>query len=543
MKKINKIYSVLALAATLGLTSCIDETFPQESAATAGQIGESTSALEGSLNGVPQQMTEAFLAYGARVNDNDIAYPGLMVAQSEMLGDLFPVSNQIGYDWFVTYNTPRVSWGPSSDNSYVPWFTLYKFIKSANDIIATADINSENPTIRAYAGMAYACRAFDYLMLTQFYEPVENKYTDVSAVKGLTVPIVTEATTPDDAKNNPRVTHEEMIAFIQGDLDKAIEGLKDYSQTNHQLPSLAVAYGIKAKAYMWDQDFANAAKYARMAIDESGATPMTEDEWTNPTTGFNTACDSWMWYITYSPENMTNLSNFIGMISNEADWSYGPLALISINRSLYDKIGSTDFRKHVFLDPDKYDYYNYQTCRDRDYITEELPAYASLKFRCKGGDYQNFKVGGAADVPVMRVEEMYFIEAIAKAEAESVDAGKTLLNTFMQTYRDPKFSAKSTDKRDFVLEALDQMRIEFWGEGNAFPLAKLFKVGAMQWYEGSNVTSDYLKVNCEGIKPNWNIMIPQSEIQTNAALDGKNNPDPTQTVQVPAPLGKYGDKK
>lgn len=542
MKKINKIYSVVALAATLGFTSCIEETIPLEGAATAEQIGQSATALEGSLNGIPQQMTQAWVAYGKRVQDADLGYPLLMAAQTELLGDMFTGAADIGYDWFLAYNTPMVAWGPTTDENYMPWFTLYKFIKSANNIISSADINSENPQIRAYAGVAYACRAFDYLMLTQFYEPVENKYTDVSAVKGLTVPIVTEATTPDDAKNNPRVSHDEMMAFIQSDLDKAEKALDGVAQNNHKFPTLAVVHGIRAKAFLWDKKFAEAATYARKAIEASNATPMNENEWTNPTTGFNSACSSWMWYVSYSPEKMRNLSNFIGMMSSEAQWSYGQLAKLVIDRSLYDKIGKTDFRKHVFLDPAKYDYYNYQTCINREYI-EELPAYTSLKFRCVNGDYSNYKVGGAADVPVMRVEEMYFIEAIAKAEAEGVVSGKALLNKFMQTYRDPKFAAKSTELRDFVIEALDQMRIEFWGEGNAFPLAKLYKVGTMQWYEGSNVSSPYFRINCEGIKPNWTFMIPQTEVQANVALEGKNNPDPTMSGDFPSPLGKYSDPK
>ncbi len=542
MKKINRIYSVLALACTLGLTSCIEETFPKSSSATADQIGKSATALEASLNGIPSQMSTGYLVYGEQEDETDMAYPQFMIAQTELLGDMYPGGSKIGYDWYVSYNTLSYSIGPNSVNAFLPWFTLYKFIKSANDIISTVDLETAGTQQKAYAAMAYACRAFDYYMLMTFYEPMENKYTDVSAVKGLTVPFILESTTPDEAKNNPRVPHDEMVAFILSDLDKAEANLKGFNSTNKQLPSLAVVYGIKAKVYMWDENYAKAVEYADKAIQESQAVPMSESEWTDPKSGFTKACNSWMWYISYSSENMGNLCNLTGWLSNEADWGYSTLTDPVIDKSLYDKIGSTDFRKHVFLDPEMYSYYNYQTSRDKDHI-ESLKPYSALKFRCANGDWENYKVGAAVDVPIMRVEEMYFIKAIAKAATEGVESAKAEFDTFMKTYRDPNYSAKSTEVRDFQIEVLNQMRIEFWGEGNAFPIAKRLKVGVMQNYAGTNCNFDVLKLNCEGIKPNWNFVIPTSEVQSNVALEGKNNPDPTKTVQCPSPEGQYGAKQ
>ncbi|WP_255461612.1 hypothetical protein [Bacteroides sp. CACC 737] len=77
---------------------------------------------------------------------------------------------------------------------------------------------------------------------------------------------------------------------------------------------------------MWDGQLDKAAEYARKAIDKSGATPMNEAQWHNPTTGFNTATSAWMWYLHPTASNMGNLANFIGHISNEADWGYASLS-------------------------------------------------------------------------------------------------------------------------------------------------------------------------------------------------------------------------
>ena len=541
MKTLNKIYTVMALSAALSLTSCIEETFPEGSTATAEQVGASATALEGSLNGIPAQMSLGYYVYEDQVHETDMAYPQFCIAQTEMLGDMYPLGSNSGYDWYRNYNTFSGNVGENSYFAYLPWFTLYRFVKAANDVISTIDFESESTSdqIKGMGGAAYAMRAFDYYMLSVFFEPVENIYTDVSKVKGLTVPIVSENTTTEQAKSNPRVTHDEMMAFIHSDLDKAEQYLANWSPKDGHLPNLAVVYGIRAKVYLWDEDYANAAKYARMAIETSGASPVTADQWEDPTSGFCVANQAWMWYVSYDAENMRNLANFTGWISGEADWGYSSLTRPSIDKSLYDKIGDSDFRKHTFLDPAKYDFYEYKTCRDRQYI-EDAPACLSLKFRCKGGDWENYATGGAVDVPIMRVEEMYLIEAEAKAAAGDLAGGVALLNNFMQTYRDPNYNCKATDNlRDFQLEVLTQMRIEFWGEGNAFPSAKRIKPGVMQNYEGTNAPANIFKINCAGIKPIWNLVIPISELKNNKALQGWNNPNPTQSVTGPSPLGEY----
>ena len=539
MKKFSKIYSVMALSAAFALTSCIDETVPEDGSATAEQIGASSAALEGALNGIPSQMAQGYYVYGNQTHETDMAYPQFMIACTEMLGDMYPLGSNSGYDWYRNYNTMS-SVGDNTYFSYLPWFTLYRFVKAANDVISTVNIEDESVSaqIKGMAGAAYAMRAFDYYMLTVLFEPVENIYTDVSKVKGLTVPIVTEETQGEAAKSNPRVPHAEMIEFILSDLDKAEALLKNWTPPTKLVPDLAVVYGIRAKVHLWDEDYANAAKYARMAIEAQNGKPMTADEWENPTSAFAVATSGWMWYIHYDAENMGNLCNFVGWMSGEADWGYSSLTFPSIDKSLYDKISDTDFRKHAWLDPAKFDYYEYKTVRDRAYI-EDAPAHLSLKFRCKEGNWEDYATGGAIDVPVMRVEEMYLIEAEAIGASQGVAQGVQKLNEFMNTYRDPAYKFNSSDLRTFQLEVLTQMRIEFWGEGNAFPSAKRLKPGVMQNYEGTNAPENIFKINCAGIKPIWNLVIPTFEINNNNALKDWNNPNPSQSVVGPSPVGEY----
>ena len=539
MKKNNifKLFAAAAVSAPM-LTGCIEETFPEGGSATSEQIGASASSLAASVNGIPSQMVQGYLVYkGEQVNETDLAYPSLMLDQANLLGDLVPV--EYGYNWWWSY-AANYNMGPSTYYSYLPWFTCYQFIKSANDVIAAVDINAEGLTdeMKGYAGIAYANRAFDYYMLMVLYEPMENIYTDCSKVLGLTVPIVTETTTNDIAQNNPRATRQELVDFILSDLDIAESCFENFTPSSKNFPSLPVVYGLKAKVYLWNEQYAEAADYARRAIDACGGQPMTEAEWLDPTTGFNTATSGWMWYLHPSPDNMGNLANFTGHIASEAGWGYSDLYEPMILSSLYDEIAYTDFRKQAFLDPDR-SLFNYQSVRGQDWL-DEKPDYLSLKFRCASGNTSDFTTGASVDIPIMRVEEMYFIEAEAIGASQGVAAGVAKLNSFMQGYRQPDYNFNTGDLRTFQLEVLKQMRIEFWGEGNAFPTAKRLKADVIQNYEGTNVPIEQYKINCKGGKPNWTLVIPQTEVDANVALQGNNNPDPTSAIPVrPTPIGEF----
>ncbi len=497
-----------------------------------------------SYDKMQEPLTKGYFVYGEQLIETDMGYPQFMIAATELLGDMYPLGTNSGYDWYRNYNTMD-KMGADSRIAHTQWYTLVNYIKMVNSVIGKVSVYDKSEfwddvDTKNKWGSMFALRALFYYMMTVFYEAVENPYTDCSKVKGLTVPIVTETTEASALNNNPRATHREMVDLILHDLDIAEEAITAGGVAGSYI-GIPVVYGLKARVYLWDEDYANAATYARKAIDAAtanGARPMTADEYENPASGFAKACPGWMWYAHYNAENMGNLCNFVGWMSGEADWGYGSLTRPSIDKSLYDRINKSDFRKHVFLDPAKYDFYEYKTSRDRSYI-ESAPACLALKFRCLNGDWERYTVGGASDVPIMRIEEMYLIEAEAIGASQGVAAGMAKLNEFMTTYRDPEYSYFTNNLREFQLEVLTQMRIEFWGEGIAFPSAKRLRAGVMQNYTGTNAPSNMFKINCEVIKPNWNFVIPTQAVEENSALIGMNNPDPSDAIKGPSPINEY----
>ena len=558
MKKIINSLLVAAVAVSV-LPGCIKETFPLEGSATAEQLAQSAVAMKGSVDGMVAQTYQRYYFFGSSNQlEYDISYSGILITWARMTNDLVNNSATIGYDWWCGY-AGAYGYVMNADNNRqrVPYMTFYKIIKSANDIIgplaALEELNAEQ---KKFLGIAYTYRALMYHDLYNAYLPAPNKYTDVSKVEGLTVPIIVSSAEEETPYKSARAPKEALSEFILADLDKAEELLEGYVPESGRYPGVPVVYGIKARMYMALKDYANAATYARKAIDASGKTPLTESEWTDPTRAFCDASgnNSWMWYYSIPAETMGNLCNPTGFLAGESDWGYNSLTKFAIHRWLYDRLNRSDFRKKSFIDPDRETYpASYYRWADqsgflKDYPFESLPDYFSIKIRCKEGNWTAYEVGGSVDWPIMRVEEMYLIEAEAVGMSQSESAGISKLEDFMKTYRDPEYSyaqAASTFSEGFVKnfqeEVLYQKRVEFLGEGVGFFDAKRIRPGMKTWYPGSNVIHDTMKYDVEEVSPYWNFVIPTQEVENNEYIvkeDGAvteiegvkttpNNPDPS----------------
>lgn len=559
----NIIKTLLVAAASVSLASgCIQETFPLEDAATSGQLAQSPAGMAASVDGLVAQAYQPYFFYGSSDQlEFDISYAGLLITYARMTNDIVNNSATIGYDWWTGYCGSYGSvMNKNNSRQIVPYMTLYKIIKSTNDIIGPlAALDELNADQKVYLGTAYVYRALMYHDIYNLYLPALNKYTDCTAVEGLTGPIIVSSAEEETGYKTARAPKEVMSAFVLSDLDKAETLLEGYVPATGRYPGTAVVYGLKARMYMAMEDYANAATYARKAIDASGKTPLDEDQWTDPATAFCDAAgnNSWMWYYNISANNMGNLCNPTGFLAGEADWGYNSLTQLAIHKWLYDRMNRSDIRKQSFIDPDRETYpASYYKWADQSgylkaYPFEDLPDYMSFKIRCKANDWQTYSIGGAVDWPMMRVEEMYLIEAEAVGMSQGEDAGVALLESFMKEYRDPNYSYAAAEKtfsegfvKNFQEEVLYQKRVEFWGEGVGFFDAKRIRPGMKTWYPGSNVIHDTMKYDVEEVSPYWNFVIPNNELENNeyiveedaavTEIDGvkttPNNPDPTNKI-------------
>ena len=521
---ITKIFAGMFCAATLfSATSCIDETFPTN-AATEDQLGSSAKATEALLWAMPAFLNDAETVAG---NHYEWGYGSQMHIRDVMTGDMTVVAT--GYDWYSSWGANK-NQGENSANTQYVWNYYWKFLQTANNLIAAVDPETATPAQLGMLGAAQAYRALAYLDMAQLYEFLPNEVTDTINASGnnilhLTVPIVREGMTEDEVRNNPRATREQMAAFILSDLDKAEENIKTLEITSKTIPHLDVVYGLKARYYMWLGDYENAKTYARLSIDNNTGHVMSQDECLNTTTGFNTA-SPWMWASTTQKEDAvvkTGILNWASWMSPEAQYGYNAAgATTMIDAAMYARISDTDFRKLMFKAPAGHALEAKVPYIDAEWGAE-LPEYAAIKFRPNEGNTQEYSVGSSTSYPLMRVEEMYFIEAEA-AEHVAPGEGVALLTDFMTTYRDAEYSLPIGV--DAIDEIVFQKRVELWGEGQSFYDYKRLNMSVTRGYEGSNVDAAR-QFNTNG-RPAWmNYCIVKTEKENNEALKGWENPDPT----------------
>jgi len=549
MKK-NKIvkFAAALLCAPVLLSSCIEETFPEGGNVTSGQISESPFAMEDIAASIPTILITNYLNMGDHF---DFGYPGIFGATDRMVGEVFPVSQNLPggnqyYDRWQAWLYPDM--GGLSATGWTDFFYLnyYQFIYSANEVISIA---SQSESGGVALGIAKAFRAMCYLDMARMYDPLPAKAPDrpsyeseLEAVKGLTVPIVREGATLEQLENNPRATREEMFNFILSDLTDAESLLADYQPASKTMPSQAVVYGLLARTYLWlggfeetyegfvtgTEAYKKAAEYARKAINASGCTIMTESQWLDPKTGFNTVNSSWMWAMIQTTDTvLNNLLSWAAHMSLEAVYGYGYGAQPGISVFSYERISDTDFRKKSYVTADR----SYAAAQPYMSLTEEefktVAPYASYKFHTAGGEKSNFTIANVVDIPMMRVEEMYLIEAEATAHYDEATA-RTLLTSFM-AHRDPNYRIPAATT-DLVEEIIFQKRIEFWGEGIIYYDMKRLNMSMHNADTGTNAPSGAI-ISTDGRAPWWNCVIPLGAVQQNIALTNMNNPDPTGTVR------------
>ena len=273
MKKINKsIYGVLIAGLTLSaMTSCIDEAEPRSGSVTQKMLEESASATAAAVNGLPVYGKSIWRERGAHWS---YGISAIMRIRDVMADDYVVVDHD--YNQFRLW-AETSALGPSYLIGQFVYSYYYNSVLASNLVIGAVNPDKATKEQLGNLGLGYAYRAANYLDMARMYEflptDVDPACTNEQGynVKNLTCPIVTDTLGEKASRNNPRATHEEMFKFIESDLNNAEKYIVNLtSNKNNTLPDLAVVYGLKARLYMWNEDYAKAKEYARKAIDTYG---------------------------------------------------------------------------------------------------------------------------------------------------------------------------------------------------------------------------------------------------------------------------------
>ncbi|MDE6134757.1 MAG: RagB/SusD family nutrient uptake outer membrane protein [Muribaculaceae bacterium] len=519
------------------LTGCMEETFPT-SYVSQEQVVQSPKAASSYAMGMPGILTQLFFVTSDW--DWDCGNPALMHIRDIMTGDMPIVYS--GYDHFTAYEQ-NMAMGENYAVVQTVWNTFTQMIQTANLTLGAIDPETEVAINRYYYGAALTYRAMWYLDMAAWYEFLPNdtfsKNRYGNDVTGLTVPIVTENMGEEEARENPRAPHDRMFEFIIDDLTKAESYITAAERPAKTMPDLACVYGMKARAYMWNEDYAKAKEYAEKAIAAHKGSPTTRAQWLDLQTGFNTlATPSWMWGAEYTSDMpaviQASILTWTGWSCNEFNGYAGAGPRLMIDANLYSKIDDNDFRKLTFVAPTGSALAGQENYVNKAYTNTwpygPLETYASLKFKPGQGNMENAVPGAVTAYPVMRVEEMYLIQAEAAAHISAAE-GKNLLESFMKSYRYDTYTCKASDTQGVVDECFLQKRIELYGEGRILYDYKRLNKPVIRHYNGSNWNSE-TQFNTE-TRPAWmNFVITRGEGLNNTAVTEFNNPDTSQCYPV-----------
>lgn len=533
-----KIIAALLLGSVsaLSFTSCIDEVQPNGGTITTDQLQSSPAAGLATITAIP-----SMILYCGVDNWNkhcDIGIPGMMIIRDRMTGDMTINPNGTNYDQFGYYAQGMIDAG-----YWMPQIITYyygKLILTCNNAAKAFPETVEDDASKGSRAVALAYRAYAYLDVARWFEylPVEgqeSKSQEGNDILNLTYPIVTENTTLEESRNNPRAPRAKMAEFILSDLDYAEEniGLRPEDLQTQSYPDLGVVYGLKARLYMWIEDYENAKKYADLAIAESGKTPLTKEQWNDPKTGFNTpdGNNSWMLSCQLTSENRavtSGICNYTSFMTPEPSYTYAAAgACFNPDWKFYSRIDNKDWRKLSWVPSVLTLLKDFQlngiTDNSSKLAFSSKYKYCVTKFRPGQGELSDYTVASATAINLMRIEEMYFISIESAAHHDAAE-GKAAIENFMKTYRYPTYTCKVTAQDDVIEEIVFQKRVEFWGEGQTFWDIKRLNYSVTRGYKGTNWYTQ-VRFNTNG-RPAWmNMVFLDNETDNNKGVLGYNNPN------------------
>ncbi len=140
----------------------------------------------------------------------------------------------------------------SGDFVYAYYANCYQAIAAINSFLANVDKVLSGQKLEQYKAEAYFLRGFNYLWLAQLYGNVVITKDDPFSI--------------DFKSTKAKSTKEDVLKFVESDLDSAIAGLPDATYSSGHAVK-ATAMGYKLRTLMLEQKWSDAAALAKAIID------------------------------------------------------------------------------------------------------------------------------------------------------------------------------------------------------------------------------------------------------------------------------------
>lgn len=455
------INAISVATISTALAACDLETSPTTSV-DSSSVFNSTNDSEMVLEGVWHYIMDT------NSGDRNPSFATIQLTDDCMGSDVVE-TNRYGYN--TRYDFTDIYGRANSAGSLI-WTLLYAGVNNANNVIDNIDIavgtQADKNRIK---GQALALRGYMYLILASHYSFSIDK--DPQAVS---VPIYTRTTdflTASEGSAACSVT--EVYQQAIDDLEQALELIPN----NYQRPAKykinrQVVLGLLSRASLYARQWKKAADYSDLLLSQNSYL-MSEDEWKS---GFNSVANNeWIWGHpqTSDQHGYSQMLNYLNTTDESATYFS-----IMVDPWFRENYNNGDYRKdQIYWSP----------------TPGQNPATATLlwmrneKFRYAD---TSAKYG---DGVLLRVGEIYLINAEAKAQSGLTAEARTSLNT-LRAARGANLASESLSTQDLLEEIYLERRKELWGEGfSLVDIIRLQKSVERKDWPGDNFDFVYTDAN------------------------------------------------
>ena len=547
MKKIVKY--VVVLAAGVMATACSEDYLNTKPSygLSDGDLQEDVENYAAVINGISQLMITQQGNYGQ-------GYCGMSTLQIRM-GDM--CGNDLSMEGLGGYNSCNLALCDANNaawSGYCWWF-LYNIIGNANRVIGNIDqAEGSEESAAYYKAQALTYRAYAYTYLVQLFS---KRWIDSN--NGATPGVVLRLEPTTDGMGLS--TLAECLTQIYKDCDDAIALFEESgrSTSEYYLPSVNMAWGVKARAALVRQDWETAATAAHNA--RAGYPLMSQAEFAD---GFCEHNDEWIYGGTgLSEENMWYYT-FGAYHAYNGYFSFGSAVSTIASRELVDQFPDSDVRKSLFFHQGLFSIpFTYSTDNTGSLMSQaraNIQTQAGLALRNQMLNYMLslngpsaryeqtgyypyypaayghlkfavFDTPGVSEQCFMRAAEMYLTEAEALCKKASPDeAGARALLDELNAARDSEYAGTTATGQALIDEIMLTRRMELWGEGHAwFDLKRTGgSISRKSYFDqaADGTIADTFGINwAKTLGPNaagtndWVWTIPLSETQYNDMLE------------------------
>lgn len=511
-----KIFLILSIA--VGLVSCNDDVLQPY---TPGAITEDV-AIQNSTD--IQRLINSSMAI--MTNREEYSFTSIFTDEAA-LGSNNGGQGRTGSDGYFLYALNPSSGAPAAiwSSNYFALARINRVLENVDKIVAF-DAADQQLLNRAKAE-AYVLRALTHLKIMAYFSP---DLKDDSALAGiLSNRIFTSTETPP-----LRSTNGEFYTLIHNDLNAALaifatNTAPAYSNASWY-PSANLARALHARAYAYKGDYTNAESWADQVINGSGinlATPaQLASVFHQNTSAANVEVIFKLRRTVQQNSQATNLHNGYVSVSNARNGS----PFYEVSRSLYEFLAATpgDARLNITVRP---------SGGSAGSLIDPNPS-ASTDIR-NSDILVPFKAGGSVattstngfnpDFIQVRLAEMYFIKAEARANASDFIGVRTALQTIVNNrFTVPPVVALPTNQANAFKAILDERRKELAFEGHRFiDLKRLYSVAGVSQFDRSILDYGAQYWSLPGADPanfpfagnnKWALPIPQSETNANSSI-------------------------